>query len=137
MAKTMAGSVKLKGTFEVLSGDEETWLGGDGDVKLTRVLGAQRFEGDIEGDGSIAWLMCYRPDGSARLVGMQRIEGAMAGRSGSLVMEAVGDHDGQSSTATWKVVPGTGTGDLAGVRGNGRFVARGKRVDYELELELA
>jgi Protein of unknown function (DUF3224) len=136
MAKALSHPVKLKGAFEVLSGDEDPWVEGGG-VKLTHVTGVQRFQGDIDGDGSVAWLMCYVPVGGARFVGMQRIEGSIAGRSGSIVMESVGDHDGKASKGTWRVIPGAGTGELAGIEGRGSFDAPGgKQVDYELELEF-
>lgn len=136
MAKETADVTRLTGTFEVLSGDEQPWQGGgEGEPRLTRVTGNQRFGGDIEGDGSVAWLMCYVPAGGARFVGMQRIEGRFGGRSGSLVLESVGDHDGRASKGTWRIVVGAGTGDLAGVSGRGRFEAPGGRtVTYELEL---
>ncbi|HSL32470.1 MAG TPA: DUF3224 domain-containing protein [Candidatus Limnocylindrales bacterium] len=125
-----------RGTFEVLSGDDEPWQGGgDGEPRLTRVTGKQRFGGDIEGDGSVAWLMCYLPAGGARFVGLQRIEGRFHDRRGGLVLESVGDHDGRASKGEWRVVQGAGTGDLQGVAGHGRFDAPGGRtVEYELEL---
>ena len=126
------------GTFEVKQGGEDVYREAEGEVKLTRAHGTQRFSGDIEGDGSIEWLMCYSPAGGARFVGMQRIEGSLAGRNGSFMIEAVGDHDGTGSKASWRVIPGSATGDLAGLSGSGGFDAEGGRtVSYNLEYELA
>jgi hypothetical protein len=84
--------------------------------------------------------MLYRPDRSARYVGLQRIVGSIGGRSGSLVIEAIGDHDGSSSRADWTVVEGSGSGALAGIRGTGTFEAPGGPsgtyvLDYELPNE--
>jgi hypothetical protein len=135
MVKPTATPAKLTGTFEVRSWTEDTWQGADGEVKLSHVTGTQRFEGDIVGDGSVAWLMCYLPEGSARFVGLQRIDGRVGARRGSVVLESIGDHDGASSTGSWKVVPGSGAGELAGATGRGGFQAPGgKTVEYELEL---
>ena len=82
------------GTFEVLSGGETAYQEAEGEVRLTHANGTQRFSGDIEGDGSIEWLMCYLPAGGARMVGLQRISGTIGGRGGTVILDAAGDHDG-------------------------------------------
>ena len=52
-------------------------------------------------------------------------------------MHAVGSHDGTGSRATWTVVPGSGTGGLAGITGEGSFDAAGGRtVTYALEYRF-
>lgn len=127
---------KLTGTFEVRSWEENAYLERAAEPKLTHVTGTQRFSGDVVGDGTISWLMCYRPDASARFVGIQHIAGTFGDRRGSLVIESVGDHDGKASTGTWTVVEASGTGALEGATGHGRFTAPGgKTVQYELELD--
>jgi hypothetical protein len=69
-------------------------------------------------------LQALRPDGSATFVGHERVNATMAGRSGTFVFQdvgtlsAVGDVDG-----SWSVVPGSGTGQLIGLRGDGSFTA--------------
>jgi hypothetical protein len=125
------------GTFEVRPGDE-TPIDEPGDgLRVTHATGTQRFSGDIEGDGSIDWLMCYLPTKTARYVGLQRITGTIGGRRGSVILEATGDHDGTGSASTWSVIEGTGTGDLAGIRGTGGFEAKGgTTVSYRLDYEL-
>ena len=136
MATTTAKRTRFTGTFDVQSWEENAFRDGEGEPKLTHVSGSQAFSGDIEGEGTVAWLMCYRPEGGARFVGLQHISGAFGDRRGSLVIESTGDHDGKASRGTWTVVEGSGTGDLSGVRGRGGFTAPGGRtVDYELELD--
>jgi len=125
------------GTFEVLTAGEDAYREAEGEARLTHAHGRQRFSGGIEGDGSIEWLMCYLPTGTARMVGHQRIEGSIDGRRGSFMMEAVGEHDGTSSAAAWRIIDGTGTGDLAGISGEGGFEAPGgKTVTYHLDYDL-
>jgi hypothetical protein len=125
------------GTFEVLTGGEEAYREADGEARLTHANGSQRFTGDIDGDGSIEWLMCYLPSGTARMVGLQRIAGSVGGHRGSFLIEAVGEHDGTGSTATWRIIDGSGTDALAGIRGEGGFEAPGgKTVSYHLEYDL-
>jgi hypothetical protein len=128
---------RARGTFKVTSMNEDPYEELDGGGKLTRAWGGQAFSGDIEGDGTVQWLMSYRGDSTARFVGLWHVTGAVGGRKGSFVMESQGDFDGAASKATWTVVAGSGTDDLEGLRGSGRFEAsRGTEADYELEYEL-
>ena len=91
----------------------------------------------VTGDGAVQWLMTYRPDGTARFVGLQRVDGSLEGKSGSFVMETSGDFDGQ--VASWEavVIPGSGTDDLRGLSGRGTFTApHGSAASFELEYSL-
>ena len=128
---------KATGSFEVLTGGEDPIEELDGGIKLTHASGKQAFAGDIEGDGSVDWFMLYRSDRTAHLVGIQRITGSVGGRRGSFVIAADGDHDGKASRIEWVVVSGSGTGELAGIRGSGQMIAPGGRSGtYELSYEL-
>jgi hypothetical protein len=124
------------GTFEITSMGEDAWHERDGEPRLARAYGTQAFSGDIEGAGRVEWLACYSTSGSARLIGLQRVEGTVGGRRGSFVMEALADHDGSRSVGRWTVVDGTGVGGLAGITGSGGFEAAGTTVTYHLAYEL-
>jgi Protein of unknown function (DUF3224) len=125
------------GTFEITSMGDDAYHEDEGGAKLTRATGTQRFSGDIEGDGSVEWLMCYLPDGSATFTGLQRIEGSIDGHPGSVVIQSSGIHDGKQSKASWSIVAGSGTGELAGIRGEGSFHApAGPQASYALEYRL-
>jgi hypothetical protein len=128
---------KASGTFELTSRTESPYDELDGGIKLTHASGAQTFGGDIDGDGAVHWLMLYRPDKSARFVGLQRISGSVAGRRGSFVLAAEGDHEAGSSRIRWTVVTGSGTGDLAGIAGTGSMTAPGgAKGTYELQYSF-
>ena len=128
---------KARGSFEVKGGTEDPYDELDGGTKLTHASGAQAFSGDISGDGSVHWLMLYRADKTAHFVGLQRITGSIGGRTGSFVATAEGDHDGTGSTITFSIIPGSGTGDLAGISGDGSLVAEGgPNGTYELSYTL-
>ena len=128
---------EARGTFELASWKEETYEElGDG-AKLTRASVTQKFEGDIEGDGAVEWLMAYRPDGTAHFVGLQRVRGSVGGRTGVFVLETSGDFDGQTATWTASVVAGSATEELAGLAGDGTFGApHGPNALYELSYTL-
>jgi hypothetical protein len=109
-----------KSTFTVKSWDEGTQLELDGAGKITRASIVQEFTGDLEATGSAEMLMCYASDGTADFVGYQRFTGQLGKRSGSFVLRSIGGYDGTNASAELTVVPGSGTGELAGLRGTGR-----------------
>jgi hypothetical protein len=128
---------KATGSFDILSGNEDTYEARDGGARLAHAWGDQKFSGDITGDGSVHWLISYAANKTARLVGLQRIAGSIGGRSGSFVIEARADHTGKSSAGTWSIVAESGTDELAGITGTGSFDAPGgPQATYELDYEL-
>jgi hypothetical protein len=125
------------GEFTVGGGAGEDALGESGGIPVTHAFGDQRFSGAIDADGHIDWLMCYRPNRTAEFVGMQRIDGTLDGRTGSLVLRSIGSHDGRASHGTWTVVEGSGTGQLEGIRGEGDWTAGpGPNGAYRLRYRL-
>ncbi len=126
-----------EGTFEVTSWSEEQAEGLDGTVKVTRATFGQRFSGGIEADTISDIVMTYREDGTADYVGFQRVLGRLGGRSGSFVLQGIGSFDGKVARTQLTVAPGSGTGELAGLRGNGSAeVPMGTSGTYTLDYEL-
>jgi hypothetical protein len=126
----------LHGDFQVASWDENAYDECDGH-RLTKASVTQRFEGDIAGEGAAEWLMAYGADGTARFVGLQLIDGEVAGRRGTFVLETSGEFDGRVARWDASVVSGSSTGELADLRGRGRFEApHGSEASYEFEVEL-
>jgi hypothetical protein len=72
-------------TFKIDDWNEAPYAQIEGGGKLTQASVKQAFAGDIEGEGTVEWLMCYRPDQTADFVGLQRIVGRLGDRSGSFV----------------------------------------------------
>ncbi len=128
---------RAEGTFEVKSWDEKPFVEIDGERKLTQASVTQAFSGDLKGDGAVEWLMCYRADGTADFVGLRRIVGQVGGRSGSFVLQTTGTFDGQEARGSWQVVPGSATGDLGELRGQGEYAApHGPKATYSLEYDF-
>lgn len=129
---------KASGTFHVESWDEHTYGELDGGGKLTRASVTQTFAGDIAGEGSVEYLMCSVPGATTRVLGLQRIDGRLGGRSGSFVLETAATFDGQQVKGAWSVLSGSGTGELAGLRGDGTFAAPlGSDATFSLDYELS
>jgi hypothetical protein len=130
-------STHAQGTFEIQSWDENPYVELDGARKLTRASVAQAFSGDLEGEGSVEWLMCYREDKTADFVGLQRFVGRLGSRSGSFVMTTQGTFDGEKAAGRLAVIDGSGTEELSGISGGGAFVApHGSTPSLDLDYEL-
>ena len=125
------------GTIQVKTWDETLYNQSDGGPKLVRVAVTETFSGDIEGDGDVTFLQTVRGDGSASFVGLERVNGRIAGRSGSFVLQDQGTLEGGTVKGTWFVVPGSGTGDLVGLRGQGAFeAALGQHASITLDYSF-
>jgi hypothetical protein len=119
--------------FTIKSWDEKPYSEGEDLPKLTRAAVAKTFAGDISGDGHVEYLMMYRSDGSATFVGLERIVGQVAGKTGSFVLQRTGVFENGMAKESYSVVPGSGTGDLRGLRGEGTS-AVGHGIEHPLAL---
>lgn len=130
-------ATQAQATFKIESWDEETYGELAGGGKLTRASVKQALSGDIEGDGAVEWLLCYRADETADFVGLQSVAGKVGARSGSFVLQVNGSFDGGKAMGEWSVVPGSGTGELEGIRGRGGFSAPpGSEAAVTLEYDF-
>jgi hypothetical protein len=86
------------------------------EIRLT-----ERFTGDIEGESPVRALQVLRDDKSATLVSVQRVSGRLGSRRGTFVLQGSETVSRGKIKATWFVVPGSGTGQLTGLRGEGGF----------------
>ena len=127
------------GIFEIDSWEEETYDEQEG-TKLTRTRLTKTFHGDVEGESTAELLMAYAAeDGSAAYVGFERVTGRIHGRSGSFVLHHTATSDGThgEASAAWSVVPGSGTGELRGLRGEARISNEpGGGHTFTLEYDL-
>src|SRR5687767_15209122 len=110
-------------TFELKSWDEKPYEELDGGAKLTRASVVLSYKGDIEGEGKIEFLMMYPEEKYASYVGLERIVGSLGGRKGSFVLQHTGTFKGGIADSKLLVVPDSGTDELSGLRGEGRFLS--------------
>ena len=81
----------------------------------------ETFTGDIEGESPVRALQVQRDDRSASIVSVQRFRGQLDGRHGTFVLQGTATVTDGKISATWFIVPDSGTGALARVRGEGGF----------------
>ncbi|WP_327142251.1 DUF3224 domain-containing protein [Nocardia sp. NBC_01327] len=90
---------------------------------LSKIHVEESFSGGIEGDGIVEFLQSGNADGTASFVGIERITGSVDGKSGTFLLQDNGTVADNIVSGDWFVVPGSGTGDLTGLRGTGGFRA--------------
>ena len=117
-ARARAAAVITVHKYEPAAYDEPA----DGPA-LSRIHVEESFSGDITGDGAVEFLQAARADGSASFVGIERVTGELGGRSGTFLLQDAGTVRDNIVSGDWFVVPGSGTGQLAGLRGEGGFRA--------------
>src|SRR6185295_6785872 len=123
--------------FAIKSWDEKPYGEGQDLPKLTRAAVTKTFTGDMSGEGHVEYLMMYRSDGSATFVGLERIVGQVAGKSGSFVLQRTGVFEDGLAKESYFVIPGSGTGELESLRGEGTTaVGHGSEHPLTLNYEL-
>jgi len=90
---------------------------------LTQIHVEEGFSGDITGDGVVEFLQAGGADGSASFVGIERVTGQIGARQGTFLLQDAGTVAGNIVSGDWFVIPRSGTGQLAGLRGEGGFRA--------------
>jgi hypothetical protein len=124
--------------FAIKTWDEKPHSEAEGLPKLTRASVSKTFSGDLEGEGRVEYLMVYRNDGSAAFVGLERITGRLAGKTGSFVLQRTGVFEGGQAKESYSVVAGSATGELEGLTGEGSSaVGHGMEHPFALSYELA
>ena len=101
---------------------------------LMEIRISETFTGDIDGESTVRALQVLRDDRSASFVSMQRFRGKLGGRQGTFVLQGSEIVENGKLNAEWFVVPGSGTGDLSRLRGEGGFEGQfGKGSDATLD----
>jgi hypothetical protein len=134
---SMATHTTATSTFTISNWDEQPFSEAEGGRKLTRASVVNTYSGDIEGEGTLTYLMVYGADGSASYIGLEQVVGRIGERRGSFVLEHRGVFEDGAAKSTSSVVYGSGSGDLTGLRGDGSFVAKMHEKDVPFTLDYA
>jgi len=101
---------------------------------LFRIHVEEEFTGEIAGSGVAEFLQTAFSESEASFVGIERVTGRLGGRSGTFVFQDQGTVKDGTVSGSWFVVPGSGTGELRGLRGEGGFTAElGEDADISLD----
>src|ERR1039457_5606248 len=134
--KDHAMTMHAKGTFEVKS----TPLPADEAITGTpigRVALDKTFHGDLEGASKGEMLGSGNPaKGAAGYVAMEYVTGTLHGQNGTFALQHIGTMDQGKFNLNVGVVPGSGTGELAGIAGTMAIVIDGTKHSYSFEYSL-
>ena len=95
------------------------------------------FHGDIESHGHVRFIQAVGSDGSAIFVGIERVAGKIANRSGSFLLQDRGTVANKEVKGKWFVVPESG-GELKNLRGEGGFnsdLGQGAEIWFNYSFE--
>ena len=115
-------AVRAVSSFEV-TGWDQTPYGGEGEgPSLSRATVRKAFSGDLDAESTAELLMCQVDpsalDAGAGYVASEIVVGRLGGREGTFVMQHWGLAGGGLPNRTaGHVIPGSGTGELAGLSG--------------------
>jgi hypothetical protein len=125
------------GTFEVKLVPQKP----DNEVSASANLGRlsidKRFQGDLEGTSKGEMLSAgTEVRGSASYVAIERVTGALDGRSGSFVLQHSGTMNRGVPQLSVTVVPDSGTEQLRGISGALAIKIEGGKHFYEFDYTL-
>lgn len=105
------------GTFDVKRTATEAVDAGHGGA-FGRMRLEKRFHGDLDARSVVEMLAAGDPaSGSAGYVAVEHVAGTLHGRAGSFMLQHSGTLDAGAHVLRVAVVPGSGTGALAGLSG--------------------
>ena len=108
--------------FEVTGWDQTPYDDGVLGAALGRATVRKTFTGDLAGESTAELLMCQADttdlSAGAGYVASERVTGRLGDREGTFVMQHWGVSAGGDQSTGGHVVPGSGTGDLAGLTGD-------------------
>ena len=127
-----------QGVFEFIRWEESSYSEPEGGPKLTEARVSNDFRGDIEGSSDLCYVMTYLTAESGTFIGYEQVTGRLSERSGSFVLRHEGTFADGSVRAALNVVAGSGTGALAGLIGEGEYVATHgqKQSPYSLRWRI-
>jgi Protein of unknown function (DUF3224) len=141
MSKTARASVRIvdrmpqtvTATFEITGWDETRYDEPAEGPPLARATVRKRFSGPLDGT-SVAELLTA---GESGYLASERVAGSLEGRSGTFVLQHGGVADETEQHAFGHIVPGSGTGELSGLRGDAVFAHDDAGARVTLTFTLA
>ncbi|MET0552544.1 MAG: DUF3224 domain-containing protein [Vicinamibacteria bacterium] len=109
-----------------------------GHPAVARMALDKKFHGDLEGV-SLGQMLAFMGESqdSGSYVAVERVDGTLGGRKGTFALHHLGIMDKGAQNMTIGVVPGSATGELAGLSGTMKIIiAPGGAHSYELDYEL-
>ena len=109
----------------------------DGVTRTARMLLDKRYAGALAAEGKGQMLSAVTDtEGSAAYVAIERITGTVHGKSGSFVIQHSGTMRAGERQLAIRIVPDSGTCELAGISGTMAIRMEGSKHFYDLDYTL-
>lgn len=135
--------MKAQGTYKVKKWEENQYAEISSEMKMAKATVEYSFEGEIEGNGLMEYLLFYKyydsndpHKSSAVYTGLMRFEGKLQGKAGSFVISDQGKFENGLADSSLQIISGSGTGELRGITGTGKYSADTNGANAELEYNL-
>lgn len=120
-------------TYENVHADESPISGAANEPAISRGTRRRRFDGEISGEGTAEILVARGTADRLGYVATERFVGSVQGKSGTFLLQHGSAIDRGELTPFGYIVPGTGTGELAGIRGEVRMTTDTLMLTYDFE----
>tara|TARA_R110002124_G_scaffold284982_1_gene462940 strand:+ start:755 stop:1189 length:435 start_codon:yes stop_codon:yes gene_type:complete len=122
--------------YIITDGYEETYSKNENGQKLTTGRFTIAYQGEMNGEGHLMELKNHLSIGEISVYGLERFIGEVNGYLGTFVLEYSGRYvDGQLQSVR-KIVPGSGTDQLANIEGEIKFTFQ-NAIDTNLKLDYS
>jgi hypothetical protein len=125
---------QAKGTFEVKLAPVAA--AADDKSGISRMSIDKQFHGDLDAHSTGVMMSLGDPRSAAGYVAMETVTGTLNGKHGSFGLQHNGTIEHGSQSLNIIVVPGSGTGELAGISGTFHLVIEGGQHSYTLDYTL-
>lgn len=129
-------SNKAKSQFKIESWEETPFSEDKNGPDLIRATVQQTYTGDIQGEGILEYLITTFNEDFSRFIGFERVTGTIDGHAGSFILNHDGTHEDGVAKSTFTIEPDSGTGELKGIHGNGRFEASHEECQFTMEYHF-
>jgi len=127
---------RAAGTFDIDRFDTDDPHDEREGVALARAHISKTFRGDLVGTSETD-IMTVHTSHPAAYVGIERFDGAVHGRKGGFVLQHNAGGQAGVPRMTWQIVESSGTGDLAGITGEGQIeIGPDGEHSYTLDYEI-
>jgi hypothetical protein len=124
-------STRIVAEFEVTA-----WDNIPDDPPVGKALVKKSYQGPVTGTSVADLITCGANETQRAYVASDRFTGEVEGRAGGFVMHHGATQDGDDFNLFGHIVPGSGTGDLTGIRGSVRFEHDENGAKFTLDYDL-
>lgn len=129
--------MQVKGEFQIQFEPQVPSFKGSHDIRIGRMSLRKKYTGALEALSAGEMLSATSPEeGHAGYIALEQISGTLGELKGSFVVQHFGIKDSHTQDQRVEIVPGSGTGELRGIRGTMSIRAEGNKHFYELDYRV-